>query len=236
MRITRFLWVALATTSLLTSCSKYDDDQIKHDISSLNDRVTKLEGQVVSLEEALTTLKAVVDNNMAVAAFFSTEKGYRMVFSNSQTLELRHGKAGGEGSKGENYIKSISHDGDCITIVLNDKNQTTFKVPCMLEFAVGDVTKASLEVSAGSNEIPITISHMESVVSVTATLNSGSEVVSNTQTRAATLDWAVQVSTDFKTITVNIPSGSSTTSALLQVIVARADGDTMTATKHLQKQ
>lgn len=100
MRFNKLILAAFAATALLAGCQKYDDTAIKSDISSLGDRVTKLEGRVTTLEGAIKNLQVAVENNYAVSKTEKTANGYKIFFTNGESIELLNGEKGETGATG----------------------------------------------------------------------------------------------------------------------------------------
>lgn len=234
MRIVRFLFVALAATFILTGCSKYDDTQVKQDITNLDDRVTKLENEVSSLKSALFNFQLLVEGKYTIDSFVKTEEGWKLSFTNGESMLLRDGEKGATGQPGESYIRSIAQDGGVLTIVLNDQAQSTFRIPCQMFMSIGDEKSPTVGLVTGINEIPLVISDIQRVASVTAAMFAGSSIITDTKTRStAPTDWNVQVANDFSKVVVEVPANTTITSALLQLGVLLDDGASYTVSKAL---
>lgn len=82
---------------LALSCDKYDDSQIRSDISSLSNRVSTLESWMNSAQsniQSLLTLTESINKNYFITAVNPLSDGYEIVFSNGSKATIKNGADG----------------------------------------------------------------------------------------------------------------------------------------------
>ena len=82
---------------LALSCDKYDDSQIRNDISSLSNRVSTLESWMNSAQsniQSLLTLTESINKNYFITAVNPLSDGYEIVFSNGSKATIKNGSDG----------------------------------------------------------------------------------------------------------------------------------------------
>ena len=97
--------LAIAGTSF-TGCSSddYDDTEIKQQISSLDQRVSAMEKTVNALNVEINQIKVIVEKlqaNISIQSYISIENGYRIVFTDGTSIDVKNGKDGKDGEDGK---------------------------------------------------------------------------------------------------------------------------------------
>lgn len=97
--------MAIAGTSF-TGCSSddYDDTEIKQQISSLDQRVSAMEKTVNALNVEINQIKVIVEKlqaNISIQSYISIENGYRIVFTDGTSIDVKNGKDGKDGEDGK---------------------------------------------------------------------------------------------------------------------------------------
>ena len=112
------IWMAALLLVGAVGC-EYDD-------AALWDKVNDLEEQVEQNKETIATLQALVEalnQGKVIMNVEQTEEGYKLVFSDGSTVEVKNGKDGenGEqGPEGDSFFKSVVITGDSVIITLAD--------------------------------------------------------------------------------------------------------------------
>ncbi|MBO4765152.1 MAG: hypothetical protein J5508_05540, partial [Bacteroidales bacterium] len=92
------LFLAVGFCACLTlSCDKYDDSQLRSDISSLSNRVSTLESLMNSAQsniQSLLTLTESINKNYFITAVNPLSDGYEIVFSNGSKATIKNGSDG----------------------------------------------------------------------------------------------------------------------------------------------
>lgn len=91
---------------LFVSCSKYDDSTLTNRINDLEGRVEKLEELCRQMNTNISSLKSLVDavtgnvyiTDVAPIVDNGVEVGYKITFSNAESVTIYHGAKGDEGS------------------------------------------------------------------------------------------------------------------------------------------
>ena len=105
MKNFKHLALLLLAAVVVFGCSKYDDTELKNNVSDLQSRVEKLEkwcdtanGQITSLQGLITALQGN-DYVTGVTPVMegTTEVGYTISFTKSQPITIMHGKDGANG-------------------------------------------------------------------------------------------------------------------------------------------
>ena len=105
MKKFKHLALLLLAAVVVFGCSKYDDTELKNNVSDLQSRVEKLEkwcdtanGQITSLQGLITALQGN-DYVTGVTPVMegTTEVGYTISFTKSQPITIMHGKDGANG-------------------------------------------------------------------------------------------------------------------------------------------
>ena len=94
--------VAGVCACLAVSCQKYDDTQIRNDISSLSSRVATLENWKNTAQgniQSLLTLTEGLNKNYFITAINTLEDGYEFVFSNGSKATIKNGHSPAIGVK-----------------------------------------------------------------------------------------------------------------------------------------
>ena len=102
-RIVRFLLAALLISGAASSCLKYDDAAIRHDMSLLEERIAKLEEAAKTYNENIASLQSLVgnvDGRVFVTAVTEVSGGYIISFSDGKTATIKDGKDGTDGKDG----------------------------------------------------------------------------------------------------------------------------------------
>ena len=119
MKRTGFV-ILFAVIALLSGCSKYDDTDIRNQISDINGRLEKLEQLCGRLNTNVVALQSIVealqhnDHVTSVEPIREGDKtiGYTIVFSKSGSITIYHGKDGASGSEGHTPQIGVSKDDD----------------------------------------------------------------------------------------------------------------------------
>ena len=104
----KLLILALAAATMLSGCKKYDDTDVRNDITDLQNRVTALEtwcetakGQISSLQglvQALESKNFITDVTPVMEG--TEEVGYTIAFQTGNPITIKHGKNGQNGDPG----------------------------------------------------------------------------------------------------------------------------------------
>lgn len=261
MKIFGFSAAAAAACVLALSCQKqFDDinsrlDKVENSVNGLDTRVTSLEGAVKALEEA-------VAGKYTVESVETLSDGYVLHFTNGKSITLTNGKdgdkgekgdkgdkgekgdtgekgetgeAGSQGQDGDSFFKTVTADGEYVTVVLNDSNSTTFVLPMAVVIGIGGEETVITLSQGEKKEIDVALPKINGIVTVAATVyaQDGSTTAVATKAALPACGWKAAVAADFSKITVETAAYANDT-ALLQVSVAKADGTTYTASKALK--
>lgn len=101
---------AILTTMVMSSCSKYDDSEIRQKLNALEDRIAAIE----------TLLKASADK-LTVIDITETDEGTVITFSDNSKVTI------GKATDTKSPIVNIEVDGDVVYITLDDGTVLTFK-------------------------------------------------------------------------------------------------------------
>ena len=125
--------VAGVCACLAVSCQKYDDTQLRNDISSLSSRVATLENWKNSAQgniQSLLTLTEGLNKNYYITAINKLEDGYEFVFSNGSKATIKDGHSPAIGVKkdtdGEYYW---TLDGEWLKDTGGNKIRVTGEAP-----------------------------------------------------------------------------------------------------------
>ena len=102
--------LAILTTMVMSSCSKYDDSEIRQKLNALEDRIAAIE----------TLLKASADK-LTVIDITETDEGTVITFSDNSKVTI------GKATDTKSPIVNIEVDGDIVYITLDDGTVLTFK-------------------------------------------------------------------------------------------------------------
>lgn len=98
MKLSFRLFLAAGIAACLAlSCSKYDDTELRSDISQLKDRVTELENWKNTAQgniQSLLTLTQGLDKSWFISAVNELTDGYEIVFANGQKATIKNGTDG----------------------------------------------------------------------------------------------------------------------------------------------
>ena len=136
----KILLAIFGAALLMVGCTK----EIETSVNDINSRLTALEGQVAANKAAIEALqKASFISNVE-----QTETGWTITLNNNQVITLYNGAAGAQGPQGpqgpegakgadgDAFFKSVSVDGELVTITLNDEAGTTYVLPLYVEFGL----------------------------------------------------------------------------------------------------
>lgn len=105
MRFFKKLSLALIASVSLVSCgSEYDDSELWSEVNSIKDRVTNIEAQLSAMNmsiQSLSTLVNAIKDNVYIVSVNQTTDGYEIVMSNGERLVIHNGKDGKDGKDGE---------------------------------------------------------------------------------------------------------------------------------------
>lgn len=101
---------AILTSLVISSCSKYDDSEIRQKIDALEERVASIE----------TLLKASA-NKLTIVSIEETENGTIITFSDNSKVTINNA------TEGISPIVDVEVDGDLVYITLDDGTILTFK-------------------------------------------------------------------------------------------------------------
>lgn len=93
-----WLWFAMAIIAF-SSC-KYDDDALWNKVNSLEERLASLETLLNTMNSDIASMEQVVDaleNGKTVSGFEQTTDGYKITFSDGESIEIKNGKDGAAG-------------------------------------------------------------------------------------------------------------------------------------------
>ncbi len=110
--------IALATAAILSGCEKYDDTDVRSDISDLRNRVTALEtwcetakSQIGSLQGLVTALEGKnFITGVTPVMEGSQEVGYTITFQTGNPITIKNGKDGQNGKDGATPKIGVSKD------------------------------------------------------------------------------------------------------------------------------
>lgn len=102
--------LAILTTMVISSCSKYDDSELRQKIGALEERVTSIEA----------LLKASA-NKLTIVSIEETESGTIITFSDNSKVTINNA------TEGISPIVDVEVDGDLVYITLDDGTVLTFK-------------------------------------------------------------------------------------------------------------
>ena len=98
MRIlSRILLPALILCGAVSSCLKYDDAAIRHEISELDKRIKELENIVSTYNDNIQSVQALVDGAKGyvfVKKVTETGDGYIITFSDGSDVTIKNGADG----------------------------------------------------------------------------------------------------------------------------------------------
>lgn len=112
-RFFTFLAVALMSVTL-TGC--YDDSDLWGEIDNLKD-------QVQANSEDIATLSSLIDalnKGKVITGTEQTENGYKLMFSDGSSLEIKNGANGADGADGDSFFVSIEETDTTVIITLAD--------------------------------------------------------------------------------------------------------------------
>ena len=102
--------IMLLMSSLLASGCMYDDLEIRNQLDEMDDRVSKLENMVQSMNSDIDGLQRIVEaleNNVTIDKVVKGKDGYAIYFSNGEIAEIK------DGSNGTNApVISVKQDED----------------------------------------------------------------------------------------------------------------------------
>ncbi len=102
--------IMLLMSSLLASGCMYDDLEIRNQLDEMDDRVSKLENMVQSMNSDIDGLQRIVEaleNNVTIDKVVKGKDGYAIYFSNGEIAEIK------DGSNGANApVISVKQDED----------------------------------------------------------------------------------------------------------------------------
>lgn len=93
-----WLWFAMAIIAF-SSC-KYDDEALWNKVNSLEERLASLETLLNTMNSDIASMEQVVDaleNGKTVSGFEQTTDGYKITFSDGESIEIKNGKDGAAG-------------------------------------------------------------------------------------------------------------------------------------------
>lgn len=102
--------LAILTTMVISSCSKYDDSELRQKIDALEERVTSIEA----------LLKASA-NKLTIVSIEENENGTIITFSDNSKVTINNA------TEGISPIVDVEVDGDLVYITLDDGTVLTFK-------------------------------------------------------------------------------------------------------------
>ncbi len=92
--------LAMASTSVVTSCSDYDDD------------ISNLQSQIDAISSTLSSLEAQINAGSVITSVNSVSNGVTVTLSNGQTFTITNGADGADGKDGKDGIVwTIGSDG-----------------------------------------------------------------------------------------------------------------------------
>ena len=98
---------ALVAVLAFAACTPeaYDDTAIKEQINNLDDRLTKVEEDLATLElnvNAMKTLAEALKTGKYIVSYVALEdeSGYTLTFNNGETIVIKHGEKGAQGETG----------------------------------------------------------------------------------------------------------------------------------------
>ena len=122
---TQLLALFVSASVLSTSCSQNDDL-----LNELQDDVIELQDEVSTLKDATSALKTAVDQNKSITAYdaLPDNAGWKITFSDGETLDILNGKAGSNGVDGVSITPVLKVDSDGHWVVSVDNGATFTKV------------------------------------------------------------------------------------------------------------
>ena len=99
--LSRFFLTALVLCGAVTSCLKYDDAAIRHEISELDKRIKELENIVNTYNDNIQSVQALVDGAKGyvfVKKVTEIGDGYIITFSDGSDVTIKNGADGADGA------------------------------------------------------------------------------------------------------------------------------------------
>ncbi|MBE6206235.1 MAG: hypothetical protein E7133_04095 [Rikenellaceae bacterium] len=100
-----FFWAVIAFAAVFSACSdSYDDTELHNELNNLKDRVAKLEAWQKQVNSDVAALKAIaesLDGAKFITNVETVAEGYKITFSDGQTVTVKHGDKGEQGEQGE---------------------------------------------------------------------------------------------------------------------------------------
>lgn len=98
------LFLLACMSVMLWSC-EYDDSALWNKVDEMDDRLEALEEKVAAMNKDISAIQEIVNavqNGKFITKVEQTADGFRLVFSDNTSIELKHGKNGSNGSDGAN--------------------------------------------------------------------------------------------------------------------------------------
>lgn len=87
----------------ITSC-KYDDSELKSDISDLQERIAAMENSVKQMNANIASIQGVVntlENKNSIEKVVEQTDGYVLLFTDGSSITIKNGKDGANGENGK---------------------------------------------------------------------------------------------------------------------------------------
>lgn len=99
-----FFALMLGLAAVACTTAEYDDTAIKEQIGNLDDRLTKVEEDLATLQlsvDAMTTLANALKDGKYIVSYVEIEGGYTLTFNDGTSIVIYHGAQGPQGETGE---------------------------------------------------------------------------------------------------------------------------------------
>lgn len=99
-----FFALMLGLAAVACTTAEYDDTAIKEQIGNLDDRLTKVEEDLATLQlsvDAMKTLANALKDGKYIVSYVEIEGGYTLTFNDGTSIVIYHGAQGPQGETGE---------------------------------------------------------------------------------------------------------------------------------------
>ena len=130
MKQTKLIYTAIFTLAfMVTSCNKYDDNELWDAVNSLDDRVTHIEQRLEVMNKDITTIRDLADaleKRLYITEVKELGNGYCIIFSDGSRSTITNGKDGIDGKDGADapVINVKYHNGKYYWVQTIDEQTT----------------------------------------------------------------------------------------------------------------
>lgn len=108
------LWVAALLLVGAVGC-EYDDGELWNKVNDLEEQINENRDTIETLQELVNAL----NQGKVILSVEPTENGYKLIFSDGSSVEIKNGEKGQDGSNGDAYFKSVEVTEDSVIITLS---------------------------------------------------------------------------------------------------------------------